>query len=129
MALAGDIQGAIIDRFANVPGLSGAFCDVPARAPYPYLVVNCTDERDCSCKARSGRDMYVEIALWDDQPQRLLTIEGLIDQVGFAAPAIEGWEATSWQLASRKRQRNAAGPWASIMSIRLRLFENSPGGA
>ncbi|MCW3798621.1 DUF3168 domain-containing protein [Sphingomonas sp. BN140010] len=116
------LQAALVSRFSLLSDLSGIYDGPPARAAFPYLVVDAGTEGDWSTKTEVGREVAVALTLWDDQPARL---QALADRVADAMTAdLEpvGWSLVTCRLLKRRVLRDVAGPWAAAIDYRARLF-------
>ena len=103
------LQQAVVGRLKQISALAGIYHDAPARADFPYAVLTCADERDWSCKGRSGREIMLHVAVWDEQPERLLKLESDCDLHAEALPVGHGWLLSSLVLTSKRRSRNQIG--------------------
>src|SRR6476469_6746131 len=90
-----ELQSAIVAGLEQSQRLSGVYHDAPARASFPYAVLNCSDERDWSCKGRQGREIVLQLSLWDDQPSRLLTMEGDLEEDLRAIATSSDWHLST----------------------------------
>jgi hypothetical protein len=90
-------------------------------------VLSCSNEKDWSCKGRIGREISVQITLWDDQPSRLLMLEDELDLRAGMLMASSEWHLSSLVATGKKRSRNPAGPWSCTMDLRARLLARSGG--
>ena len=72
------LQEALVARLDQSSLFSGVYHDAPARARFPYAVLNCSDERDWSCKGRRGREIILQLVLWDEQPSFWGEMRGLM---------------------------------------------------
>lgn len=123
------LQGAMVTRLDQSSLFSGVYHDAPARARFPYAVLNCSDERDWSCKGRKGREIVLQLVLWDEQPSRLLNCE---DEVEASLASLETgtkWCLTTLVLTGKRRSRNPSGPWSCTFEYRARLIEHATGAA
>lgn len=116
------LQEALVTKFAAVAQLTGIFHDAPARAPFPYVIVDCNDERDWSCKGREGREIALQLVVWDDQPSRLLAVEADIEQRLKPTPVGGGWHLSSLLLTGKRRTRDPGGAWSCTFEHRARLI-------
>jgi hypothetical protein len=103
--------------------LSGVYHDAPARARFPYAVLNCSDERDWSCKGRGGREIALQLVLWDEQPSRLLALESAIEVKLVAPRTGPDWHLSTLVLTGKRRSRDPGGPWSCMFELRARLIE------
>ena len=116
------LQTAAVERLKQFADLTGIYHDAPARAPYPYAVLVCSDEKDWSCKGRAGSEIFLQLVLWDERPARLLELE---DQVSLDADALSlgsDWQLSTLQMMGKRRVRNPLGAWNSIFEFRARLL-------
>lgn len=119
------LQAAIVQATQSLPALTGVYDGPPARAAYPYLVVDASTEVDWSHKTGAGREVPVALTVWDNQPARL---QDLAEQIEHQISGLE--VAGMWRLISigfvRKRVlRDVAGPWAAALDFRARLLLES----
>src|SRR5690348_11536808 len=118
MSAGGALQSAIATALDGVGGLTGVFDGPPARAAFPYVALDATTESDWSHKSGVGREVFVAITLWDDQPARLHSladwIEAAVENVG----AVAGWQVVTMRLVRRRVVRDVAGPWAAAVDFR-----------
>lgn len=121
------LQAALVARLDQGQRLSGVFHDAPARAPYPYAVLNCSDERDWSCKGRQGREIALQLVLWDEQPSRLLALESDIELDLDGLGTGPDWHLSSLVLTGKRRSRDPGGPWSCMFELRARLIESEKG--
>jgi hypothetical protein len=105
--------------------LTGVFDGPPARAAYPYAVIDATTESDWSHKNGDGREVLVAITVWDDQPVRLHELADQIEASLEALPAIGGWQLVTMRLMRRRVVRDVAGPWAAAVDFRARMLAAS----
>lgn len=122
MTAALELQEALVARLSAAPGLSGVFDDAPARASFPYVVVNCVAEMPWRCVGMEGKELSVELTLWDEQPARVMELDGLLDEAGSPIPSLPTWSLSSLVVIAKKRSRSAAAPWASTVTLRARMF-------
>jgi hypothetical protein len=118
----GALQTAIAAVLAGAQDLTGVFDGPPARAAYPYAVIDATTESDWSHKSGDGREVLVAITVWDDQPVRLHELADQIEASLEALPAISGWQLVTMRLMRRRVVRDVAGPWAAAVDFRARML-------
>jgi hypothetical protein len=123
------LQGALVAKLNESSLFTGVYHDAPARALFPYAVVNCSDERDWSCVGRSGREISLQLVLWDEQPSRLLTREGDAEFLLQALDAGLAWHLSTFVLTGKRRSRNPGGPWSCTLEFRARLIEQENGAS
>lgn len=116
------LQGAIVSQLEEVPQLSRVFHDAPARAHFPYAVLNCSDERDWSCTGRQGREIMLQVVLWDDQPSRLLSLEALVEMELEKVAVPAAWHLSTLVLTGKRRSCDPGGPWSCTIEMRARLM-------
>lgn len=119
------LQASLVARLQSLTELSGIYDGPPARAPYPYLVVDCGVEQDWGAKDLRGREVTAALTLWDDQPARLQRITDAIEVVTDQELQPEGWTVVTWRFLRRRTVRDVAGPWAAAVDFRARLFAQS----
>lgn len=117
---------ALNDSSAIATLASGVYEGAPARAAWPYVVIDDGSTRDWSHKSARGREHRIGVTIWDDglTPARVRML------VGEAEAAIEAMlvDLDGHQLVSlvhlRSRVvRDADGPWAGNVTYRLRTLE------
>lgn len=123
------LQGALVAKLDGSSLFTGVYHDAPARALFPYAVVNCSDERDWSCVGRSGREISLQLVLWDEQPSRLLTREGEAEVLLEALDTGPAWHLSTFVLTGKRRSRNPGGPWSCTFEFRARLIERESGAS
>lgn len=122
MSAGAALQTAIAAALNGIEGLTGVFDGPPARASYPYVVIDATTETDWSHKTGDGREVLVAITVWDDQPVRL---HGLADGVEASLQALSvgsGLQLVTMRLVRRRVVRDVAGPWAAAIDFRARML-------
>lgn len=125
------VQTALVAALGAADGLaalSGIHDAPPARAVLPYLAIGETIASDWSVKDRRGRELRVQIVIWDEAA-RVGRLHALMAIAGDAAEAIardlDGWRIASIVfLRSRIRRDATGGPWAGIVDYRIRVMEN-----
>lgn len=124
-----ELQAAMVARLDQGGAFTGVYHDAPARAPFPYAVLNCSDERDWSCKDRQGCEIALQLVLWDEQPSRLLTLEEAVELELASVQTNGSWHLSSLLLTGKRRSRDPGGPWSCMLEIRARLIENDEGAS
>lgn len=122
MSAGGALQAAVAAQLMAVPDLTGIFDGPPARAAYPYAVLDAGNESDWSHKTGQGREVAVAITLWDDQPVRLRALADQIEERVAALDDVVGHQLVSLRLLRRRIVRDVAGPWATAIDFRARLL-------
>lgn len=123
------LQGALVATLNNWEQLSGVYHDAPARAHFPFAVLNCSDERDWSCKQRQGREIALQLVLWDEQPSRLLVLESDVERELTSLQTGPDWHLSTMVLTGKRRSRDPGGPWSCMFELRARLIEVQEGDA
>lgn len=127
MTAGAELQAAVVAAVGAVAGLSGVYDGAPARAAFPYLVIDCGSEASWDFRGRIGREVAIELSLWDDQSARLLDFEPAIEARMSQLGALNGWKIASLVFAGKKKVRSANGPWACSLSYRGRLLKLAEG--
>ena len=72
------MQAALVAALQTLDELTGVYDGPPARAPFPYAVVDCGMESDWSHKSGTGREVRSAVTLYDkgERPVRLRTLMG-----------------------------------------------------
>lgn len=122
MSAGQSLQIDVVSRLRALDELSGIYDGPPARAAYPYLIVDAGIEFDWSSKTNKGREVPVALSLWDDQPARLQRLADASEAILAEAPAPVGWQLVSWRFVRRRIVRDVAGPWAAALDYRARMF-------
>ena len=122
MSAGANLQTAIAAAVSRVEELTGVFDGPPARAAFPYVALDATTESDWSHKTGKGREVFVAITLWDDQPVRLHALADAIEANVDGLPAIDGWQLVTMRLVRRRIVRDVAGPWAAAIDFRARML-------
>lgn len=123
MSAGGKLQAALAGTLGALE-VTGVFDGPPARAPYPYVVVDAGLETDWSHKSGDGREVLVAVTVWDDQPARLHELADAAEAAVAGTSAVEGWKLVSLRMIRRRTVRDVAGPWAVAMDFRARLLAN-----
>lgn len=122
MSAGGALQEAVAGALAGQADLTGVYDGPPARAAFPYVVLDGGTEADWSHKSGGGREVLLAVTLWDEQPARM---HGLVDGIEAAIGAIGAvadWQLVSIAFLRRRIVRDVAGPWAAAMDFRARLL-------
>ena len=122
MSAGGILQSAIAGALGAVSDLTGVFDGPPARAAYPYAVIDAGNESDWSHKSGDGREVLVAVTVWDDQPVRLHQLADAVEAALAALGALSGWDLVTLRLIRRKVVRDVAGPWAAVLDFRARML-------
>ena len=122
MSAGGALQAALGQRLDGVEGITGVFDGPPARAPFPYVVIDSGTESDWSHKSGIGREVLVAVTLWDDQPVRLRELADEAEARVLGVATISGWQLVSVRLVRRRLIRDVAGPWAAVVDFRARML-------
>lgn len=122
MSAGGAIQAALAPLLEAVEEVTGVYDGPPARAPFPYVVIDAGNESDWSHKSGDGREVLVAVTLWDEQPARLHRLSDLVETAVRSGPAVAGWQLVSLRLVRRRMVRDVAGPWAAAIDFRARLL-------
>lgn len=122
MSAGGALQAALAAALEQVAGVTGVYDGPPARAPFPYVVIDAATESDWSHKSGEGREALVAVTVWDDQPARLHALADQVEAEAAAVSQVEGWQLVSIRLIRRRTVRDVAGPWATAVDFRARLL-------
>ena len=122
MSAGGILQSAIAGALGAVSDLTGVFDGPPARAAYPYAVIDAGNESDWSHKSGDGREVLVAVTVWDDQPVRLHQLADAVEAALAALGALTGWDLVTLRIIRRKVVRDVAGPWAAVLDFRARML-------
>lgn len=118
-----ELQSALVQSLRTVAELGGIFDGAPARAPFPYAVVDCGSEKDWSFRDLPGREFVIEVTLWDDVPTRMARLEAEVWDAFVGLGGLQSWRLPGVTRTSRKTVRTPAGPWSSVLSGRVRLLQ------
>lgn len=116
------LQGAIVSALGRLPELAGIYDGPPARAPFPYLVVDAGTELDWSHKSGTGREVLVALTVWDDQPTRLHRLSDEVNAVLANRMPLAGWQLVTFRFVRKRLVRDVSGPWAAALDYRARLL-------
>jgi hypothetical protein len=124
LSAGGFLQAAVVSRLSSVEEVTGVFDGPPARAPFPYVVLDAGTETDWSHKSGEGREVLLAVTVWDDQPARLQELADAVETAVVTTSAVDGWQLASMRLIRRRTMRDVAGPWAAAVDFRARLLAN-----
>jgi hypothetical protein len=122
MSAGGALQQALAAALESVAGLAGIYDGPPARAAYPYVVLDASSESDWSHKTGEGREVMAAVTLWDEQPARMHVLADAVEGCVGAVEAVQGWQLVSLRMVRRRVVRDVAGPWATALDFRARLL-------
>ena len=122
MSAGGALQEVLAARLATITEFSGVYDGPPARAAYPYVVLDAGTESDWSHKDNTGREVLVALTLWDEQPARLQVLADAVEAAVAGAGSPVGWTLVSLRFLRRRTIRDVAGPWAAAIDFRARLL-------
>lgn len=123
------LQTAIVARLEERSSLAGTFNDVPARASFPYVVVNCGDESKWNCIGRTGREIALQLVIWDDEPARLIELENEVEKLAFSVRTSSPWHLSSLVLRGKQRSRQPGHAGSCEIAFRARVIEEFLGAA
>jgi hypothetical protein len=118
----GALQAALAFALAGEPRLTGIYDGPPARAAFPYAVIDAGSESDWSHKSGAGREVLIALTLWDEEPARLAELADAAEGLASAIAEVDGWGLVSMRLLRRRTVRDVAGPWATAIDLRARLL-------
>lgn len=122
MSAGGAIQAALATTLARDSRLTGIYDGPPARASFPYAVLDAGSESDWSHKSGEGREVMIALTLWDEEPARLAELADSVERMSAAVGDPAGWQLVSMRLIRRRTVRDVAGPWAAAIDFRVRLL-------
>ena len=122
MSAGGALQEVLAARLGTIAELTGIYDGPPARAAYPYVVIDAGNESDWSHKNGTGREVLVAVTIWDDQSVRLQTLADAVEAAVAGAGSPVGWSLVSLRFLRRRTIRDVAGPWAAAVDFRARLL-------
>lgn len=122
MSAGGALQTAVAAALGSISELSGTFDGAPARAAYPYAVMDLGSESDWSHKSGEGREVALAITVWDDQPIRLHALADQVEVAVRGVAAVDAHQLVNLRLIRRRVVRDVAGPWAAAIDFRARLL-------
>lgn len=122
MSAGGALQAALALLLSQMPELTGVYDGPPARAAYPYVVVDGGSESDWGHKSGAGREVLVAVTVWDEQPARLAELADRVEALAAGVGDVAGWQLVTMRLVRRRTVRDVAGPWAAAIDFRARLL-------
>ena len=122
MSAGAALQAAVAAALSGEGRLTGVYDGPPARAVYPYAVVDAGSEIDWSHKSGSGREVLVALSLWDEEPARLAELADRVETLAVEVGAVSGWQLVTMRMLRRRTVRDVAGPWAVAIDFRARLL-------
>lgn len=122
MSAGGALQEAAATALLGEAELTGVYDGPPARAAFPYVVLDGGTETDWGHKSGGGREVLLAVTLWDEQPARLRALVDAVDARVLAVSSVAGWQLVSIAFLRRRIVRDVAGPWAAAMDFRARLL-------
>ena len=127
MSAGSALQEAVVQAVNGLTEITGTYDGPPARAPFPYLVVDAGTELDWSHKSGGGREVLVALTLWDDQPARLQRLADEVETLLASVHEVRGCRLVSFRFVKRRVVRDVSGPWAAALDYRARLLSNEQG--
>jgi hypothetical protein len=125
MSAGGALQAALTAALASEARLTGIYDGPPARAAFPYAVIDAGNESDWSHKNGEGREVLVALTLWDEEPARLAELADAAEWLAAGVRKTAGWQLVSMRLLKRRTVRDVAGPWAAVVDFRARMLAQS----
>jgi hypothetical protein len=122
MSAGGALQAALAAALSGEGRLTGIYDGPPARAAFPYAVVDAGTESDWSHKSGAGREVMVALTVWDEEPARLAELADAVETLAADVGGLAGWQLVSMRLMRRRTVRDVAGPWATAIDFRARLL-------
>ena len=122
MSAGGALQAAVATALLGQAELTGVYDGPPARAAFPYVVLDGGTEVDWSHKSGGGREVLLAVTLWDEQPARLHALVDGIETAVAGIGAVSGWQLVSIAFLRLRIVRDVAGPWAAAIDFRARLL-------
>lgn len=122
MSAGGALQTALTGALGGEARLTGIYDGPPARAAFPYAVIDAGNESDWSHKNGEGREVLVALTVWDEEPVRLAELADAVEQLAAGVNATDGWQLVSMRLLRRRTVRDVAGPWAAVVDFRARML-------
>ena len=124
MSAGGALQAALATALAGDARLTGIYDGPPARAGFPYAVIDAGSESDWSHKSGGGREVLVALTVWDEQPARLAELADAVETSAAAVGGVAGWQLVSMRMIRRRTVRDVAGPWATAIDFRARMLSD-----
>ncbi len=122
MSAGGALQAALAGALAGETRLSGIYDGPPARAAFPYAVIDAGTESDWGHKSGEGREVLAALTIWDEEPARLAELADAVETLAAQIGTADGWQLVSMRLLRRRTMRDVAGPWATAIDFRARLL-------
>ena len=122
MSAGGALQAALAAALAGEARLTGVYDGPPARAGFPYAVIDAGSESDWSHKSGAGREVLLALTVWDEQPARLADLADVAEVAAAGVGGVAGWQLVSMRLIRRRTVRDVAGPWATAIDFRARML-------
>lgn len=125
MSAGNALQAALVGSLEAMEAVSGVYDGPPARAAFPYLVVDAGTEFNWGHNSAAGREIAVAITLWDELPARLQQVVEQVEHSVEAVSTVEGWQVVSLRFERKRVIRDVAGPWAVALDFRARLLKSA----
>jgi hypothetical protein len=122
MSAGGALQAALVSALTGEARLTGVYDGPPARASFPYAVIDAGSESDWSHKSGSGREVLLALTVWDEEPVRLAELSDGVEALAAGVGDVSGWQLVTMRLLRRRTVRDVAGPWAAAIDFRARLL-------
>lgn len=122
MSAGGTLQAALANVLGEEGRLTGVYDGPPARAAFPYAVIDTGSESDWSHKSGEGREVLIALTIWDEEPARLAELADMVEVLAAGVGMLTGWQLVSMRLLRRRTVRDVAGPWAAAIDFRARLL-------
>jgi hypothetical protein len=122
MSAGGSLQAALANALSVETRLTGIYDGPPARAAFPYAVIDAGSESDWSHKNGEGREVLLALTVWDEEPVRLAELADAVELMAQDISAVADWDLVSMRLLRRRTVREVAGPWATAIDFRARLL-------
>lgn len=122
MSAGAAVQAAVAASLDAIAELTGVFDGPPARAPFPYVVIDAGSEAQWGHKSGAGREVMLAVTLWDEQPARVHDLADAVEAAVGATAGVEGWALVTMHFLRRRIVRDVAGPWAAAIDFRARLL-------
>ena len=102
MSAGGALQAALAPLLQGIEGITGVYDGAPARAPFPYVVMDAGLESDWSHKSGEGREVSMAVTVWDDQPARLHLLADAAEAAVKSVGPVTAWALVSLRLLRRR---------------------------